>query len=310
MKLDLRHLEQFVALAEEGQVGRAALRLGMAQPPLSQALQRMEKALGFKLFDRNRRRLALTAAGQTLLTQAKPLLAQAELAESLAARVATGKRSRLRIAFPPWSLVRALPLGIQAFRKRWPGAEIRLDERTSAQQVDFLRKGTQDVGIINLSLASAEGLEIRSIERSLQVAAIPSGWPLGRRKSVRLADLAQQPFVMFPQSWSPRLYSDFVRACERSGFTPQVVQRTTQIYAMLNLVASEVGIALADEACRNMGVSGVSLVPIVDLPETFHHDFALAWSPQSQSPVIMGFVESMERAAAALRPAPAVRPER
>lgn len=293
MKLELRHIVQFVALAEEGHVGRAAMRLGMAQPPLSQSLQRMEKSLGFPLFERRNRRLILTAAGVTLLHEGRPLLAQAELVEKLTERAAGGERSRMRIAFPPWSLVRALPPAIRAFRQRWPGADIRLDERTSTHQVEALRKGTQDLGIINLGLVSTKGLEIRRFERSRQVAAVPTGWPIGRRKSLQLTDLADYPFVMFPPSWSPMLYANFIQACEKAGFTPNVVQRAGQMYTMINLVASEIGIALADEAGKSMGIEGVSFVPISDLPESFHHDFAVAWLRVNQTPMLMSFVDQI-----------------
>jgi DNA-binding transcriptional LysR family regulator len=301
MALGLRQLEQLVALAEEGHIGRAAARLGMAQPPLSQALQRMESALGFKLFDRSKRPLALTAAGQTLLRQARPLLGQMELAERLAARVASGEPSRLRVAFSPWSPPPALPAALKAFRRHWPGVEIRVDERKNEQQVDALRKGILDVGIINLHRTSVDGLETRLIERSALVAAVPAAWPLGKRKAVHLADLADLPWIMFPRTWSPNLYGDIIRACEAAGFTPNVVQRTTQIHTMISFVASEVGVALADEGFRGAGVNGVSFIPIVDLPGSFHYDFRAAWVPRGQSPVIMAFVECLENAASRLR---------
>lgn len=297
MDLDLRQLERFVAVAEELHYRRAAQRLGMAQPPLSQSILRLEEALKVQLFARNNRRVALTPAGAALLDEARRLLAQAETAQRIVRQTATGQIARLRVGFVPWSVMRILPRALHEFRRKWPGVEVRLDEQMSKSQVEALREARLDLGILNRSIVSLDGLEVRTIERTRLVAAMPSRWPIARRKSVKLAELAEFPFVLFPEHWVPNYYASFAGACRQAGFEPKVAQQVGQPYTMFNLVANGFGIGLVQDSARHMKVVGVKLVPVEDLPDRFWTEIALAWMPKSLAPPHKALIELLEKQA-------------
>ena len=185
--MDLHHLRHFAAVAEALHFGRAAARLDMAQPALSQSIQRLEATLGTSLFIRSRHGVALTPAGNALLPHARETLLQAELAERAVQRAARGEFALLRVGFVPWSLTTALPRALCRFRRCWPGVQVRLYERVSRQQVSSLRKGELDLALISLRMTDTAGLETRIVERSRLVVAVPAGWPLAARSALRLS---------------------------------------------------------------------------------------------------------------------------
>lgn len=279
--MQLRHLRHFIAVAEELHFGRAAKRLAMAQPPLSQSIMRLEQHLGTTLIDRSARAIKLTAAGAILLPEAREILARADLAERLVERLSAGEQAKLRVGFVPMSATLALPRAIRAFHRQWPKVQILLTERSSAAQAVSLREGALDLGILVSALADTSGLQCRPIERYGFVAAIPSKWRLASRSQIRLADLAGQPLILFPQQLVPNFYSDFEAACQSAGFRPQVQQRVAQPYSMFALVSQELGIGIVQETARELAIGGVSFVPIRDMPSTLAHEVALAWVPRA-----------------------------
>lgn len=296
--MELRHLRHFVAVAEELHFGRAAARLGMAQPPLSQSLMRLETSLGTALIDRRHYHVTLTPAGQALLKEARPLLAQAALAQQAVQRAAAGVLPHLRVAFVPMMLMRILPQAISQFRRAWPGVQVQLHERNSRNTVEHLRNGSIDLGLVVRNLVDTEGLEVRTIERTRVVAAVPSQWPLGQRKSVRLAELADCSFVLFPQQMANDFYTAFEATCRNAGFTPDISQQVNQAYTMFNLVANGLGVGLVQESARGMRVEGVSLVDIEDLPDSFITEVSLAWMPSTVSPPLYAMIAILEQVSA------------
>ena len=242
--MDLHHLRHFVAVADELHFGRAAARLGMSQPPLSQSIQRLEASLGVALFKRARAGVQLTPAGVALLPHARGVLQQAELAERVARQAALGEYALLRVGFIPWSLTRALPRAIRRFRLRWQSVQVHLHERVSHQQVASLKAGELDLAVIRLKMTDTTGLETRLVEISQLVVAVPSAWPLAKRPGLRIADLSDQPLVIFRPSLSPASHDRVEAAFRAANVRPNVIQETAQPLTMLNMVANEVGIAL------------------------------------------------------------------
>lgn len=290
--MDLRHLRHFVAVAEELHFAKAARRLEIAQPPLSQSIIRLEGLLGVKLLERNNRRVNLAPAGTALLAEARKILAQAEYAERLVQGVAAGVQTRLRVGFVPMSLMRTLPAAIRTFRQKWPGVEVLLSERGSVAQVDALRSGGLDLGIVIRGMVTdAEGLELKTIDFSRYVAAIPAGWEVAHRPKIRLADLKDLPLVMFPQQMVQNFFATFEAACRRAGFAPKVTQQAGQPYTMLNLVANYFGVGVMPESARFLPVDGVVFVPIGDMPEALTSEVALAWVPRAPSPTRRAMID-------------------
>lgn len=291
--IDLGRLQCFVAVAEELHFRRAAARLGMAQPQLTLAIQRLESDLGGQLLSRSNRKVELTPAGKALLEEARPLLARAGAAARMVRQLSSGEIGRLRVGFVPWSVMRALPRTLRQFHAKWPGIEVVIDEQMSRSQVEALQDGSLDLGILNRHLIDTTGLELATVETTRLVAAIPSKWPLGKRRSVHLAELADCPFIEFPQHWVPNYFGAFDEACKRAGFKARVAQRVRQPYTMFNLVANEVGIALVQDTARHLELAGVSLVPIEDLVEPFWSEIAMAWLPRRLSNPLRDFIEIM-----------------
>ena len=296
--MDLHHLRHFVAVADELHFGRAAVRLGMSQPPLSQSIQRLEASLGVQLFKRSRAGVRLTPAGLALLPHAQGTLQQAELAERVVRQAARGELALLRVGFIPWSLTRALPRAIRQFRQRWQGVQVHLYERVSRQQVASLKSADLDLAVISLNATGTAGLETRLVETSRLVVAVPTAWPLSKRAGLRFADLADQPFVIFPPSLSPASHDTFEAACRAAGFRPRITQETAQPFTMLSMVANELGVALIQSTAATMTPEGVTLVPIIDAPASFQTDIALAWMPHSLTPALRAFIDMVASAAA------------
>jgi len=290
--MELRHLRHFVAVAEELHFGRAARRLGMSQPPLSQSIQRLEASLGgVQLLQRSRRDVALTAAGRVLLEEGRRVLAQADVAERLTLRAASGDLRRMRIGFTPAALFGVLPAAIRQFRQRWSAIEIQLEEQLSAQQIPNLLDGQIDIGFVVHHGAGVEGLMMQTLERVPLVAAVPAGSALASRRSVSLPELAAQPMIASRPAWSPSLHAAITAAFRAAGCEPNVVQEAGQTYTMLSLVANDVGVALVPESARSISVPGVALRPVANLPPDLHVEWVVAWSAAAANPVIDHFVE-------------------
>lgn len=294
--MDLHHLRHFVAVADELHFGRAAKKLKMAQPPLSQSIMRLEESLGARLFDRSTRNVKLTAAGAALLPEAREIIARTALAERLVERMGTGDLARLRVGFVPMTTTVVLPQAIKAFRRAWPSVEVQLHERTSAAQVEALHAGELDLGILSRERVDTRGLQVRPLERTGLVAAIPSNWPLARRTALKIADLAGTPLVLFPQQVAPEFYTPLAAACRIAGFAPRVAHRVGQPYTMLTLVAQELGVGLVPESAQHVGIDGVTFVPLRELPAAMTQEVVLAWVPRATPPALRGMVSLLEKA--------------
>ena len=275
--MELRHLRHFVAVAEMQHFGRAAARLGMAQPPLSQSIMRLEEQLGIKLLERTARGVSLTPAGSALLAEAKPLIAQAELAERRV-RQAADELASLSIAFVPMCAMRIMPLAIQGLRKQWPGVDVRLIERGSNLTVASVKNGSIDLGVVVTNLADVSGLESVVIERLRVVAAVPAAWPVATQSAIRIGDLAQYPLIMFPQQMSQPVFAAFEAARREAGLSPRVTQQARHPYTMLNLVANELGIGLMLDSARYLPVQGVAFIDIEDVPGPNETEVSLIWA--------------------------------
>jgi DNA-binding transcriptional LysR family regulator len=293
----LHHLRHFVAVAEELHFGRAAKRLDMAQPPLSQSLQRLESLLGVALLERSPRGVLLTAPGQVLLDEGRRILAQVELAERLARRAATLGVKRLRVGFTPLTVHSVLPKAVKAFRKRWPGIDVLLEERSTQTQIDALLNGSLDVGVFIHYGAEIDGLALRPIARWNYVAAVPASWPLASRKRLRLRELADSPWVMHDPAMNPGVHATLEAACRAAGFAPNVVQRANQAYSLLSLVASGTGVALTTTARQMPPMKGVAYIPVSDLPADLYMETVLAWRTPATSPTLKAFIASLEEMA-------------
>jgi len=264
--MDLRRIRYFVVLAETLHFGRAALRLNIAQPPLSHQIRVLEEELGARLFERSNRRVELTPVGQALLPEARALLAQAERAGSVAARARRGEFGELRIGFTSASaLTQAIPPLILAYRRRWPGVHLRIEELTTHEQLAAMLERRLDVAFVRGTEAPELPDSLRAIRllEDALIVALPPQHPLGSRGGpLSIGALADEDFVMYPQDSGTGVYDQIMGLCRMAGFAPRVTQEARSLTTIIGLVATGLGVALVPASIRSINANGVMYRPL------------------------------------------------
>ncbi len=296
MNLELRQLRYFVTVAEELHFGKAARRLHMTQPPLSQAIQALEGVLSAALFERNRRGVALTAAGAALLPEARRLLAQSQELPQLVQRAAAGEVGRLTLAFVSSADYSVLPPFLRAYRTAYPQVDITLQEATSDLQLDDLLHGRIDAGLLIPPLPDKAKTELDYLPLLNEplILCAPAGLPeLKRKGAVALTKAPRLPLIIFPRAISPALHDAILSVFSAAGITPQIGQQAIQMQTIVSLVSAGMGIALVPQSVSNLmrpGVEYRSLSDPTPLVET-----GLAWRRDNNSPVLQGFLELLRQ---------------
>jgi DNA-binding transcriptional LysR family regulator len=295
MDIELHHLRQFLAVADELHFGRAAARLCMAQPPLSQSIRRLEVQMGVQLLERTQRKVELTPAGRAFREEAERSLAHAEAAVVLARRAASGQQSQLHITFTTAALFHVLPCALRAFRQHMPRVQVRLEERATDAQLGPLQDGSIDIGLLHPPLRHAVGLEVQVVEHDRLMVAVPSVSPLAASESVCLEDLADQDFVLFPREQGPFLHDRITSACRRAGFTPRITLEPRRVHTILCLVGAGMGVSVVGAGARSLGLDGVAFVPLEGLPADFTWDLAVAWRAGNDQPAVPEFLDAVQQ---------------
>jgi len=292
VNIELRQLRYFVTVADELHFGRAAKRLHMTQPPLSQTIFALEDMLGSALFERNRRGVALTAAGAALLPEARRLLAQAGELPGLVKRAAFGETGKLVLAFVSSADYSVLPPLLRAYRAAYPQVQITLQEATSDLQLEGLLDGRIDAGLLIPPLpdkAKAE-LDYLSVLNEPLILASPADLPeLRGQHAANLRSLPPLPLIIFPRAISPGLYDAILAVFRAAGITPAIEQEAIQMQTIVSLVSAGMGIALVPQSVGNLRRPGVEYRPLTQatpLVET-----GLAWRRDNASPVLRGFLD-------------------
>lgn len=291
--MELRHLRYFIAVAEELHFGRAAARLHMAQPPLSRQIRQLEDELGVTLLDRARRRVELTPAGRTFLDEARRILAQSERAVRVAQRAGRGEEGPLSLGFVPAADLDILPRALRLCRERLPDLELELHPMTRCQQVDALRGGRIQVGILFLPIDD-DGLAVEPLRREPLVVVLPEDHRLARRDRLRMIDLQDEPMISFPRARRGRDHMT-ITACRQAGFEPRMSYATDRIETNLALVAAGLGVSLLPASIRNLRRSGVVYRPLV-LPAP-HLEMAAAVPRDAAPDGVAAFLRILREAA-------------
>ncbi|MFN7935076.1 MAG: LysR substrate-binding domain-containing protein [Bryobacteraceae bacterium] len=242
--VELTHLRYFVTVAEELHFGRAAEKLAISQPPLTQQIQRLEQRIGFALFARTTRRTELTDAGAALLPLARAALEQVERALSAAQAAGRGEAGKLVIATPPSVMLGSLPRVIRWFRKTLPHVELSLREMSTAAIGEALREGTADIGFLRCDSAPDGLRELHRYKEGVAVI-LPRQHRLAASRRVRLAALHKDPFVFFPRRLGASFYDELMTFCRQAGFEPRIVQEATQWPTVVALVEAGMGVTIA-----------------------------------------------------------------
>ncbi|MGD1895877.1 MAG: LysR family transcriptional regulator [Phormidesmis sp.] len=254
--MNLRQLRYFLAVAEEQLFRREAVRLTMALTPLSMQIKQLEADLQVTLFERTKRRVSLTAAGEALIGEAEQILHQVEVARQKTQQAARGETGQLAIAFVSSAMYSILPAWIQAFRQRYPQVGLTFQEATSQAQIEGLLSHQLDIGFVHPPI-DHDRIEGQTVWREPMVVALPQGHWLSEQTEIAIAALAQEPFILIQRSLASELHDKIVSFCQQANFSPNIVQTAQQLQTILGLVAAQLGVAILPAAAQKLQREGV-----------------------------------------------------
>lgn len=291
--MELRHIQRFVVVAEELNFGRAARRLGISQPPLSQQIQALEHEIGARLFDRTKRSVRLTKAGEAMLLEAYRLIEQGKRVRRAARRASAGEIGRLSIGCVTSAFYQILPPILDRFRAKYPEVGLSLREIDTADAIPDLQSGALDFGFIRLESVKAP-LKLHPLRRESFVVALPAVHRLANRRKLSLSDLKQEEFVIFRRKVSPHFYDSIINACLRAGFSPNIAHESTSILSQVGFVACGLAVALVPRSVKQLQMPGLVIRDLTeDIPLT---DIALVWRDSPESELATRFISVAERA--------------
>ncbi|GBQ66678.1 transcriptional regulator [Ameyamaea chiangmaiensis NBRC 103196] len=256
--MDLRHLRYFVAVAEELNFTRAAVRVGIGQPPLSQQIRDLERDLGVALFVRRPQGVVLTEAGTAFLPEARLVLEGAERARERARLAQQGHTGHLSLGLTSSAAFNtAVSHTVRRFRQAWPNVTLRLMERNSVYLLERMYEGELDAAFYRPGLSDPEGLRLLRLRDEPMRVILPISHPLAAQRTLHLSALAEESFVMFPRDTGLSLFDNILTACRAAGFEPRVAQEAPQISSVVNLVAAELGVSIVPVSISSIRVDGV-----------------------------------------------------
>lgn len=293
--MEFRQLQLFVAVAEELHFGRAAARVGMAQPPFSQQIRRLESELGVELLTRTSRRVALTPAGSRLLEDARGLLTRRADVITTVRQAARGETGTLRVGFAASSAFGVLPDIVLRFRQRFPAVKLELDDRETLNVGVALTTGELDLVIVRAPFQH-EGVTVERLLRERFLLGLPARHPRARQKVVPLASLANEPFVLFPRHSAPGLHDTVTSMCLGAGFSPRVVQEAGTWTSVIGMVEAGLGLTIAPMSAQALRPKGVVFRALRDAAG--YAELSIAFAGKQPSPAAAHFRAMAHEAAA------------
>jgi len=294
--MELRHLRYFLAVAEERHITRAAARLGLKQPPLSQQIRALEKELGTKLFTRLPRGVELTPAGQGLLDDARALLSGVERAASRARAAAMGQPGRISIGLTTSAALHpGVTRALRAYADRHPAVSLDLHANSAAGLTEALLREEVQVAIMRAAVARPADLVFEKLAQENMLIALPARHHLVRRRAsgalapISLRALARERLILVRRHAAPGMYGNLVDACHKAGFAPLVVAEVEQMLTAINLVAAGVGISLVPASIREIRQQGIAYCPVSDAPSLVA-PLTLVYRRGEAPPIVADFI--------------------
>jgi DNA-binding transcriptional LysR family regulator len=289
VRIQLKQLRYFLAVAEELNFTRAAERIGIEQPPLSQQISNLERELNAVLFIRSHRSVKLTEAGEALILHARRLINGTDQAARIVGQIARGERGVLSIGAIFSAMYTVIPFALRMFSVHRPNVRIELAEMTITQQIQGLHEGRIDVGILRGPLFEPD-LSIISLFSETFVAAIPTEHPLARAQIVSLEDIAREPLITIAPSLSRIFSMQMLTPFLERNYTINVVQEVADMHCLLGLIGAGMGLSLVPASLQSIRISHVTYRPIIEQMPT--STFQIAWRPDSNSHIVAAFVEA------------------
>lgn len=267
MNIELRHLRYFIAVAEELHFGRAAERLHISQPPLSQQIQALEEHIHAKLLERNNRNVALTPAGNMFLKEAYQILSQVDAAATKAARMEKGELGELSIGFTSTTpFMHKVTMSLRQYREAYPEVSIHMHQMNTKQQIAPLITGRIDMGIMRNTILP-EQLDYQLLFKESFMVAVYEGHPLleYEKQGIDIQQLANYPLIFFEREVGTALYDEINRLLTSAGIVPKISQEAGEAMTILGLVSAGMGISIITESFTRMKVDGVRYVKLTNI---------------------------------------------
>lgn len=281
--MELRQLKCFLAVAEELNFSRAALRMNMTQPPLSLQIQNLEQELGVSLFHRNNRHVELTSAGRVFYEEVHRILRDLDGAGEQARRAARGEIGTLRVGFVGSATYDILPTVLREYRRLYPDVQVSLHEMSTPDQLDALHKEKIDVGVLRPSDVD-DSVSTKIVQASPCVLVVPASHPLLMKKEIQLTDLVGEAFAMLSRKTWAGLYDQVLSLCN-----PKIIQEALEFQTVIGLVAAGMGISVVPQSAMNLHTQEVAYVEIkAQLPMAL---MGISWRKEDRSPLVKAFVE-------------------
>lgn len=285
MNIELRHLRYFIAVAEELHFGRAAQRLNISQPPLSQQIQILEQQIGARLFARTNRSVQLTAAGEQFLTDARLIMQNVAQAADKAARLHRGDEGELRIGFTSSApFITAVSDALYTFRQQYPGVHIQMQEINTRQQLQPLHEGRLDLGVMR-NTPLPETLDHQLMLREPLCAVLPRDHRLAGRAAISVKELAEEPFVFFDPQVGTALYTEILGLLQRYNISPNIAQEVGEAMTILGLVATGLGVSILPTSFSRIRLEDVSWVALEE--QDAWSEVWLVWSRRREATATM-----------------------
>lgn len=269
--MELRQLRYFIAVAEELHFTRAALRMHIGQPPLSHAIQMLEEDIGAQLFERTKRSVCLTAAGQLFLQDARRIIALTESAGEVARKAARGETGELRIGFTFSTPFTALFSNvIHRYREKYPEVNLIFRELSTNRQLEEIEKQQLDLGFIRPPDGATEeaiklnNLRLNTLRRDPLMVVLPSTHALSKKRKIALKELVHESFIMYPHQAGTGIYPQIMRLCQAQGFVPKVAHEVGEASTIIGLVAASCGISILPGSFDRLQMEGVCYRPLSD----------------------------------------------
>ena len=288
--MELRHIRYFLAVAEEQNFTRAAARVGIGQPPLSQQIKDLETEVGAPLFHRIPQGAELTEAGRAFLEHVRVIPVQAERATRAAQRAARGEIGSLRVGFvgsAPFN--RVMPATIRSFRRAYPDVEMSFEESNAMRLIVSLEDGELDAAFFRFNESPSDDLQVRLLSEERMVVALPATHPAAKSVEIDLVRLRNDALILIPRDVGPSLFDTVMLACRQAGFEPILGQSAPQLSSVVSLVAAELGFSMVPESMRQLQLTGVTYRDVAgDAPLT---RLALAYRRGETSKIVRNFVD-------------------
>ncbi|SHH54707.1 DNA-binding transcriptional regulator, LysR family [Virgibacillus chiguensis] len=288
--IELHHLRYFIVVAEELHFGKAALRLQMTQPPLSQQIKHLEREIGVTLLKRSKRTVTLTTAGKVFLKHVKQGLAQIDYAVDMAKQTERGESGELKIGFVGSATFEILPPLIRKYQKRFPSVKIGLQELSTANQVKGLLNGSIDIGILHPPIKN-DDLILHTVKKDNCVLVVPKGHSLALKEPVHLKDLHSESMIFISKETWPYLYSKFNLLCKKAGFTPNIHHESTEYHMIISLVSAGLGVSIVPSTAKK----SLNFDVVYKEIENFSLDaeWVTAHKKDNQNPALLNFTEAL-----------------